>query len=235
MYTHDYYNTGDYDMDYAYSTNGGATFTTGQHLGFTTADEVNCDLRHYRIYPNSYVNACFTKYVTSPSLLCNVYWTWANGPTPTTWSALTKVSDTTASTGTGGQLIYSPHSSTGGGGVVYPHYGPDSLFFDANWIGIEELPPANPNFSVITVNPNPFTNTVKISYQVDNPTRVKLAVYDASGREVKSIVNDNVLPGDYNITWTGNDNQNRTVNNGIYFIRLKTDNRTTTQKLVYTK
>jgi hypothetical protein len=35
MYTHNYQNSGDYDADYAYSTNGGATFTTGEHLSWS--------------------------------------------------------------------------------------------------------------------------------------------------------------------------------------------------------
>ncbi|MBS4015167.1 MAG: hypothetical protein KGZ86_01840, partial [Candidatus Latescibacteria bacterium] len=216
LYTHNYANSGDYDMDYSYSTNGGRTFTTGQHLSWTTNREVLGNIRHYRIYPNSYVNACYTSYTLTPSLASNVYWSWANGPAPTAWATRVQVNDagSLASTGTGGKLIYSPHAPGSGGGVVYPRYGPDSLFFDANWVGIEELPPVTPINNIISVNPNPFTNQITINYQINKPGKVALMIYDAAGREVKSITNGNIGQGDYRFVWNGKDNNNRTINNG---------------------
>ena len=211
FFTHNYYNSGDYDMDYAYSTNGGTTFTTGQHLGFTSSQEEFANIRQYRIYPNSYVNICYTKYTLSPST-SNVYWTWTNNTTPTGWADTTRVNNAEASTSMGGLLVYSPHSSGGGGGVVYPRFGPDSLFFDANWTGVEETPQANQTRIGIDIAPNPFTNHIMIGYQVNKASKVSAIIYDASGREVKSIANGNAEKGYYKVTWNGLDNNNQAVN-----------------------
>jgi hypothetical protein len=235
IFTHDYNNSGDYDMDYAYSANGGRTFTTGQHLSWSGAyDEQFGNIRHYRIYPNSYVNACYTG-INTTGTVSNVSWTYANGPTPTTWSTATIINDAMASTSVGGMLVYSPHAPGSGGGVIYPRFGPDSLCFDANWMGVEEQPPTNQNNNIVAVYPNPFANNITIGYQIANPTKVSLVVYDISGREVKSLINENANKGYYKITWNGQDNANNFVTNGIYFLRVKTDKENRTTKLILTK
>lgn len=145
------------------------------------------------------------------------------------------VNEHPASTSLGGKLVYSPNSPGSGGGVIYPGFGPDSLFFDANWTGIEEQPPANQNTNIIAVYPNPFANNITIGYQIANPTKVSLVVYDISGREVKSLINENANKGYYKITWNGQDNANNFVTNGIYFLRVKTDKENRTTKLILTK
>lgn len=234
LYTHDYYNSGDYDLDYAYSTNGGNTFTKNQHLDYTTFDADFANIRHYRIYPNDYVDACFTRSGGSYDTV-NIYWRYASRTAPTTWSPLLAVNDRRATVSYPAKIIYSPHSTVSGSGVVYASYGPDSLFFDAPWIGIEEVPPVAPIHNIISVNPNPFTNHLTISYQIEKPGKVALVIYDAAGREVKSIAKGNTQKGDYTATWNGYDNNNHMVNNGIYFLRLKTDEKTVTQKLIYSK
>jgi len=233
LYTHDYNNSGDYDADYAYSTNGGATFTTGQHLSWSGDNEDFVNIRHYRIYPNSYVNACYTVYYTT--LTRDIYWQWTSGTTPTGWSTEELVNDAPVSTSLGGIIIYSPHSPGSGGGVVYPRWGPDSLFFDANWMGVEEQAPTNQNNNIVTVYPNPFANNITIGYQIANPTKVTLVIYDISGREVKSLVDENANKGYYKITWNGRDNADRFVTNGVYFLKLKTDQENRITKLILTK
>ena len=234
LYTHSYNGTADLDMDYAYSANGGRTFTTGNHLDFTTAVSDLANVRQYRIYPNTYVDACFTN-MNSTYTTSVVNWTYANQPTPSTWATRVQVNDAMASTGTGGMIIYSPHSSASGSGVIYPRFGPDSLCFDAPWVGIEETPQANLTRISINVTPNPFTNNITIGYQINKASAVSAIIYNAAGREVKSIANGNAEKGYYKVTWNGFDDDNRAVNNGIYFFRLKTDNETVTRKLIFTK
>jgi hypothetical protein len=236
LFTHSYNGTADYDIDYAYSTNGGRTFTTGSSLDYTTAVSDMAHVRQYRIYPNTYVDACYTN-MNSTYTTSVVNWTWANQPTPTTWATAIQVSDPSvvASTGTGGMITYSPHSPSSGGGVIYPRFGPDSLCFDAPWVGVEETPQANLTRISINVTPNPFANNITIGYQINKASTVSAIIYDATGREVKSIANGHAEQGYYKVTWNGLDNDNRAVNNGIYFFRLKMDNENVTRKLILTK
>ena len=232
LYTHNYYNSGDYDLDYAYSTNGGRTFTTGQHLDFSSDDADYANVRQYRIYPNEYVNACFTRYSGTTS---NVYWSWTSKSAPTGWSTPLIINDAQASTSLGGIIEYSPHSSGSGGGVVFPGLGPTNLYFDAPYLGVQEQPNPTQNNPVIEVTPNPFARRVTIGYQIHEPTKLSLTVYDVAGREVKSLANENAIKGYYKTTWDGSDRDNNPLTNGLYFIRLKTDHGNTTTKLILTR
>jgi hypothetical protein len=232
LFTHNYYNGGDYDLDYAYSTNGGRTFTTGQHLDFSSNDADYANVRQYRIYPNAYVDACYTLYTTTTS---NVYWSWTSQTTPTGWSTPSIINDAEASTSLGGIINYSPHSSGSGGGIVYPRLGPTNLYFDAPYLGVTEQHNSTQARLGIEVTPNPFARNITISYQIPNPTKVSLVVYDITGRELKSLVNEIAATGYYKLTWDGRDNNNNLITNGVYFLRLKTDQANKTTKLILTR
>ncbi len=236
LFTHDYYNTGDQDLEYAYSTDGGATFTTGAHLEYTSNDAYFANARQYRIYGTSgypYIAACYT---LTTSTTTNVYWTWAAQSTPTTWySPHIQVNDAQASTSLGGLATWSPHS-TSLGGAYYPRFGPVNLYFDAPYVtGSVQEPSTTPSYLDIQITPNPFTNNISISYQINQASDVSAIIYDAAGREVKTITNGHLEKGYYRVSWNGLDNNNRAVNNGIYFFRLTTDNENVTRKLILTK
>lgn len=49
-----------------------------------------------------------------------------------------------------------------------------------------------------------------------------LAVYDLTGRRVKTLAQGLYDTGDYCTRWTGNDAQGRALASGTYFIRLHT-------------
>ena len=74
-----------------------------------------------------------------------------------------------------------------------------------------------------------------ISFSLAEPSRVALKIYDASGRIVKTLVNNQVERGIYNLTWNGKDENNRAVAEGIYFYTLETPNQKFTRKMVFTR
>jgi hypothetical protein len=73
------------------------------------------------------------------------------------------------------------------------------------------------------VFPNPFARELGISYQVAQYGRVRLAVYDALGREVCGLMDGMSEPGYYTVTWQACDAQGRRVPTGVYFVRFDTD------------
>ncbi len=80
--------------------------------------------------------------------------------------------------------------------------------------------------------PNPFTRTTEICYHIKHNGQVDLSVYNAAGRLVKRLVNDNKNPGVYRAQWDGKDSNGRFVSNGVYFYKLSAIKYTQTMKMV---
>jgi hypothetical protein len=85
-------------------------------------------------------------------------------------------------------------------------------------------------FSLQPVYPNPFNSVAKIRYEVANPAHFVLKVFDTSGREIITLLDNKLDAGYYETAWNGN-----VVPTGIYFLRMNTDGFVQTQKLALVK
>jgi hypothetical protein len=65
---------------------------------------------------------------------------------------------------------------------------------------------------------------------VPKSTNVKLAVYDALGREVSVLDNGHVLAGEHQVKFDASN-----LNGGVYFYRLEAGNFTSTKKFILLK
>ncbi len=65
--------------------------------------------------------------------------------------------------------------------------------------------------------PNPFNPTTNISFTLDEPDHVTLAVYNAGGRQVALLVDGQRALGSHQVTFDAGD-----LPSGIYFYQLKT-------------
>jgi len=63
--------------------------------------------------------------------------------------------------------------------------------------------------------PNPFNPETKINFSIPNSSIVKLKVYDLLGREVASLVNENLQAGIYQYSFNG-----ATLSSGVYLVQL---------------
>lgn len=90
-------------------------------------------------------------------------------------------------------------------------------------------------FSLSPNRPNPFTNQTLISYNIARKGNIKVEIYDATGRLVKTLVNGEQNVGSYTLQWNGKDEKDNRVAQGIYFCYLKTDNTTAVRKLAIIK
>jgi hypothetical protein len=87
-----------------------------------------------------------------------------------------------------------------------------------------------------TSKPNPITNGLTyLSFSLAEPSQVALRIFDASGRLVKTLVNEYKNSGVYDINWNCRDDYSRKVAEGVYFYKLETPNQTFTKKLVLMK
>jgi hypothetical protein len=83
--------------------------------------------------------------------------------------------------------------------------------------------------------PNPFNPTTTISYSLARDGHVKLHVYDATGRLVRTLVDSRMPVGDYDVTWDGRDAAGRALSSGVYLCRMETEDYRTTRKLMLVK
>jgi len=70
--------------------------------------------------------------------------------------------------------------------------------------------------------PNPFRSATMINYNLAQPGSIRLAIYDLSGRLIRSLASENVPAGRGQIQWNGRDNTGRQVASGVYECRLET-------------
>jgi flagellar hook assembly protein FlgD len=61
---------------------------------------------------------------------------------------------------------------------------------------------------------------------------VDLAIYDAAGRQVASLLHGELPAGRRSVTWDGRDASGRTVASGLYFARLITPHGTAMRRIV---
>jgi len=87
--------------------------------------------------------------------------------------------------------------------------------------------------------PNPFNPATAIPFQAGSreqvagtPIRTSLIIYNILGQKVRTLVDEEKLPGSYNIIWDGRDDSGKEVSSGIYFYQLKTKDYTETKKMV---
>ena len=69
--------------------------------------------------------------------------------------------------------------------------------------------------------PNPFNPSTKINFNISKPEgSVSLKVFDVLGREVKTLMNEPMQPGQYFVEWDGTNNQGNAVTSGVYIYRM---------------
>ena len=91
------------------------------------------------------------------------------------------------------------------------------------------------SFTLAQNYPNPFNSETVIEFNLPQFSEIELAVYDVSGREIKTILSGQLPPGAYSEKWNGTDNSGNAVASGVYFIRLQSGQYSKFIKAVYNK
>ncbi|MGD0339744.1 MAG: FlgD immunoglobulin-like domain containing protein [Bacteroidota bacterium] len=80
--------------------------------------------------------------------------------------------------------------------------------------------------------PNPFNPTTKIAFELPVASKVKLVIYDALGREVRTLTDDEYPAGYIELTWDGRNEIGTMVSSGVYFYRISTLKWNSVKKMV---
>ena len=83
--------------------------------------------------------------------------------------------------------------------------------------------------------PNPFNPSTSIGYRLSEDSRVEISVYDIRGRLVKELCNTRQQAGYYHVYWNGTDKNGTSMPSGTYIIRMRTDNRVQSRKVLFLK
>ena len=113
---------------------------------------------------------------------------------------------------------------------VRPHYSTENTYADPDYISVfgeefaklaQALDAAfGPEGYAIIAYPNPFNPTVNLHYRIKEDAAVTLAIYDAKGRQVATLVQEEKPAGSYHARWSSRDGHGHTIASGLYFYRL---------------
>ena len=81
-------------------------------------------------------------------------------------------------------------------------------------------------------HPNPARLDTELRFRIAQGGDVKLSVFDASGRRVRSLVSGVMAAGDHNVMWDGRDEQGRPVASGIYLYRIESGDFRAERKMI---
>jgi hypothetical protein len=97
-------------------------------------------------------------------------------------------------------------------------------------IGIQPITGNVPGtFNLYQNYPNPFnpSTNIKIDIPAGGVSNTKLEIYDVLGRQVTTLVNENLKPGSYIVNWNASG-----FSSGIFFYKLTSGNYTKTSKMI---
>ncbi|HJY63624.1 MAG TPA: ammonia-forming cytochrome c nitrite reductase subunit c552 [Ignavibacteria bacterium] len=122
----------------------------------------------------------------------------------------------------------------GSEGMHNPKFAIDVLVYSRQAIiGIIPISNEVPMRFELTQNyPNPFNPTTYINFAIPKQSDVTIKIYDITGREVKTLVNQKMIPGTYKVDWQSDNNAGKIVSSGVYFYRIIAGGFTDTKKMV---
>jgi hypothetical protein len=107
----------------------------------------------------------------------------------------------------------------------------DNLEIQQNLTDVKEAGPSIPRKFHLSQNyPNPFNAATTILFAVPKTSNVTLKVYDMTGREVKTLLDRECSPGNYEVVWNANE-----LASGTYFYKIEADHFQESKKFILLK
>jgi len=83
---------------------------------------------------------------------------------------------------------------------------------------------------ISSVYPNPFNPSTNIEFAIDKNMDINIGIYDINGRLIEELVDSNFTRGIYSINWDAS-----VYPSGIYFVKIVSENMSSSQKLILMK
>ncbi len=112
--------------------------------------------------------------------------------------------------------------------IINPPYG--TVLFDRSDAGVAETPVDKPLAASVKLLPNITADISQVSYTITKPGHVHIALYDVSGRVVRTLCDDHRAEGPHQLNING-----ASLTPGVYFVRISSPNGEMSKKLTVMK
>jgi flagellar hook assembly protein FlgD len=85
-------------------------------------------------------------------------------------------------------------------------------------------------FALHPAYPNPFNPSTMISFDVPELQNVSVQIFNITGQLIETLINGNIESGKHKVLWDAGN-----LPSGIYFVQLKSGDKTINQKLTLLK
>ncbi len=92
--------------------------------------------------------------------------------------------------------------------------------FAGTAVGIADKKALPETFALHQNYPNPFNPATAIEFALPEMRFTRLEIYNTLGQKVRTLVNENLPPGQHRRTWNGRDDSGNPVGSGVYIYRL---------------
>jgi hypothetical protein len=80
--------------------------------------------------------------------------------------------------------------------------------------------------------PNPFHSETQIDYNLQEKGRVSIEIYNVNGQLVKRLVDEELLPGSYSVSWDASNQNGEKVERGFYFYKISLGKNSQIEKMI---
>lgn len=87
-------------------------------------------------------------------------------------------------------------------------------------------------FAISGAVPNPSAGGSEIRFTLDRASRTEVSIHDALGREIRRFSAARLESGPHALAWDGKDSRGRDAGAGVYFVRIRSEEREAMAKLV---
>lgn len=111
----------------------------------------------------------------------------------------------------------------------------DKLSLQVNLISFVTQPQTRINFKMHQNYPNPFNPETTITYEVPEACKVRVAIYNLRGEQIKVLTDRMHSAGTHQVVWRGEDDNNNPVSSGVFLVIMRFNNTSLTRKITYLK
>ncbi|MCF7802505.1 MAG: T9SS type A sorting domain-containing protein, partial [Candidatus Marinimicrobia bacterium] len=119
------------------------------------------------------------------------------------------------------------------GAAYFDDFSVEKMVVSTTSIAEEPVRNQRPSEYLLTQNyPNPFNPSTHIRFSCPSAGWVRLEIYNLMGQHIKTLVNQEMREGTYEVIWNADNDYGEPIASGVYLYNLITQNGTISQKMV---
>jgi 3-phytase len=89
--------------------------------------------------------------------------------------------------------------------------------------------------ALLGCHPNPFNPTTTVTYRIGRRSRVTMSLFDLRGHRIRTLIDRDMAPGEYQRVIRGVDETGKELPNGVYFVVLRAADDVASTKIILVK